>query len=67
MSLSTKQKQNHRQRIQTYDYQRGRGKDKGINQEFWIKIYTLLYKKIGNQQGPTEQHKELYSVSINNL
>ena len=24
-------KQNHRQRIQTYDYQRGRGKEKGIN------------------------------------
>ena len=41
MNLFTKQKQTHRFRKQTYDYQRGRGS--GINQEFEISRYKLLY------------------------
>ena len=41
MNLFTKQKQTHRFRKQTYGYQRGSGG--GINQEFGINIYTLLY------------------------
>ena len=43
MNLFTKQKQTHRHRKQTYDYQRGKGrKDKlGV----WVQqIQTLVYK-----------------------
>ena len=35
----------------------------GINQEFEINIYTVLYIK----QGPAVQHGELYSIFCNNL
>ena len=42
------QKQTHRQRKQTYGYQRGR--ERGINQEIGFNIYTLLYiKQITNK------------------
>ena len=44
MNLYTKQKQIDRHRKQTYGYQRGKV-GKGINQEFGINIYTLLYIK----------------------
>ena len=51
MNLFTKQKQAHRHRKQTYGYQRGGGSR--INQEFGIKIYTLLYiKQITNKDLP---------------
>ena len=43
MNLFTKQKQIYRLRKQTYGYQRG--KVGGINEEFGINIYTLLYIK----------------------
>ena len=50
MNLSTKQKQTHRHRKQTYGYQRGKAGEGGINQEFGIKRYTLLYiKQINNK------------------
>ena len=49
MNLSTKQKKSHRHRKQTYGYQRGKVWG-GINQEFGINIYTLLYiKQITNK------------------
>ena len=34
----------------------------------WTRLsnFTLIYK-IGNQQGPTVQHRELYSICCNNL
>ena len=38
----------------------------GINQEFGVNRYTLLYK-IDKQQEPTVQHRELYSIPCNNL
>ena len=44
MNLFTKQKQTYRLRKQTYGYQRGRGGG-GINWEFDIDMYTLLYLK----------------------
>ena len=48
MNLFTKQKSTHRHRKQTYGCQRGKGV--WINQEFGIKIYTLLYiKQITNK------------------
>ena len=39
----------------------------GINWEFGIRRYTLLYIKIDEQQGPTVEHRELYSLSCNSL
>ena len=44
MNLFTKQKQTHRHRKQTYSYQREKGGG-GINWEFGINRYTLLYIK----------------------
>ena len=65
MNLFTKQKQTHRHRKQNYGYQRGKGdRDKlGV----WDKqIHTIIYK-IDKQQEFTVEHKELYSISCNNL
>ena len=42
MNLFTQQKQTHRHREQTHGYQRGR--NVGINWEFGINGYTLMYK-----------------------
>ena len=47
MSSSTKQKQTHRQRT---DLWLPRGRGSGINQDFWIKIHTLLYIKQTNNE-----------------
>ena len=44
MNLFTKQKQTHRLREQTHGYQGGRV-GKGIDWEFGIDTYTLLYLK----------------------
>ena len=64
MNLFIKQKQIYRYRKQTYGYQRGKaeGRDKlGVwDQE----IQTIIYK-INKQQGPTLQHRALYSISCN--
>ena len=45
--------------------QERKGKE-GINWEFGVNRYTLLYK-IDKQQEPTVQHRELYSIPCNNL
>ena len=64
MNLFTKQKQIHRHRKQTYGYQRGKVGDKlGVWDE---DIHTTIYKT-DKQQGPTVGHRELYSISCNNL
>ena len=48
MNLFTKQKEAHRRREQIYGCQRGKGR--GINCEFGINRYTLLYtKQINNK------------------
>ena len=41
----TKQKYMHRHGKQTYGYQKGKAGGEGINLEFEINIYTLLYIK----------------------
>ena len=43
MKLFPKLRQTHRHRRQTYGYQKGQAGGRGINQEFGINIYTLLY------------------------
>ena len=45
MKLFTKPRQTHRHRKQTYGYPKGQVGGRGINQEFGINIYTLLYIK----------------------
>ena len=65
MDLFTKQKQTHSHRKQTYGYQRG----KGVRNKLGVQdqqIQTTTYKT-DKQQGPTVQHRELYSQSCNNL
>ena len=39
----------------------------GIHWEFQIDMYTLLYLKIDDQQGPTIYHRELCSIFCNSL
>ena len=66
MNLFTKQVQTHIHREQTTATKVERGG--GINQEFGINIYTLLYiKQINNKDLPTVQHREVYSMFLNNL
>ena len=51
INLYTEQKHTPRRRKQTYGYQRGKAEE-GVNQEFGVNIYPLLYK-IDYQQRPT--------------
>ena len=62
MNLPLKQKQTHRHRKQTYGCQgeRGWGRD-GLG-TWGQQMQTCIYK-MDKQQGPTVQHKVLYSVS----
>ena len=62
-NLFTKQKQTHRHRKQTDDYQKEKWQG-GINQEFEIGRCKLTYI---NKQGPIVQHRGLYAISCNNL
>ena len=68
MNLFIKQKQTHRlleNNLTVTKGERGGGSDK--LEEFGINRYTLLYIKIDKQQGPTIKHREIYSISCNNL
>ena len=61
MNLSMRQKQTHRHKEQTCGCRGGRrwGKD-GLGA--WDQqMQTILYRK--DKQGPTVQHRELYSIS----
>ena len=53
MNLFTEQKQTHRNREQSYGYQRGKDKLRVWDQQIHTTIYNI--------------DKELYSVSYNNL
>ena len=66
MNLLTKQKQSYRCRKHTYGYQRGnvRGRDKS---GAWDEHTDTTIYKTDNQQGPTVQHRELYSIFCDNL
>ena len=66
MNLFTKQKQTHRHRKQTYGYQKGKGRGRDKLGVWDQQIQTIIYK-IDRQQGPTVQHRELYSISCNKL
>ena len=62
-NLFTKQKETHRPRKQIYGYQRGNGRRDKLRVGDW-QTPTTIYK-IEKQQGPTVQHRELYSISCN--
>ena len=68
MNLITRQKQPQRHKKQTYGYQRGKGRE-GRRDKLRVwdqQIHTTKYKT-DNPQGPTVQHRDLYSTSCNNL
>ena len=65
MNSFTKQKQSHRCRKQTYGYQGGRGG--GDKFGIWDEQIHTTMNKIDDKQGPTVQHRELYSIFCNNL
>ena len=62
MNLSTRQKQTHRYRERTCG-----GQEKGVwgrdRLGAWNQQMQNIIYRIDKQQGPTEQHRELYSVS----
>ena len=65
--LFIKQKQTYRYRKQTYGYQTGNmeGRDESVtcNEH----THTTTMDKVDNQQGPTVQHRERYSIFCNDL
>ena len=61
MNISMKQKQTHRHREQTCGCQGGGGREDKLG--VWDQqIQTTIYK-VDKRQGPTVQHRELYSIS----
>ena len=65
MNLFTKWKQTHRHDKQPNGYQRG-NVGEGINQKLGFSTHTTIYK-MDNQQEPTVQYRELYSIFYTNL
>ena len=67
MNLFTRQEQTRRHRKSSYGYQRGQREGGEDRLRVWDEhIHTTIYK-IDKQQGPIVQHRELYSISCNNL
>ena len=63
MNLFPKQKQTHRQKKETYGYH---GKSGGNRSLGLLDTHIPIYKT-DKKQGPIVQHRELYSISYNNL
>ena len=62
MNLSAKQKQTHRHKEQTCGCQGGREWERdGLGVWDW-QMQTVI-QRMDKQQGPTVQHRELYSIS----
>ena len=62
MNLSMKQKQNHGYREQTGGYQGGGGWGRDGLGVWGQQMQTIIYR-MDKQQGPTVQHRKLYSIS----
>ena len=67
MNLFTKQKQTHRFQKLTYGYQRGNVVGRSDKLGAWDEHTHTTRHKTDNQQGPTAEHRELYSTFCNNL
>ena len=63
MNLSTKQKQTHRHREQTCGCQGGGGWARDGLGVWDQQMQTIIYR-MDKQQGPTVQHRELYSIFL---
>ena len=61
MNLSTKQKPTHRRRERTGGCQGGGAGEEKIGNLRLAGTYTIY--RMDKQQGPTAQHRELYSLS----
>ena len=64
VNLSTKQKQAHSHREQTCGFQGGKGWERDGVGVWDFQMQTIMYR-MDKQQGPTVQHRELYSISCN--
>ena len=64
INLSTKQKQTHRHREQNCGCQGGGSVGEG-GLGVWDQQMQIIIYRMDKQQGPTVQHRELYSVSCN--
>ena len=64
MNLFTKQKQSHRHRKQTCGCQGGGGWGRDGVGVWGQQMQTIIYR-MNTQQGPTVQHRELYSIPCN--
>ena len=62
MNLSMKQKQTHRHKEQTCGCQGGAEMGKGWIGS-WDQQMQTIVQRMNKQQGPTIQHRELYSIS----
>ena len=65
MNLCTKQKQIHRHREQTCGCQGGGGWRRDGVGVWGSQMQTIICRM--DKQGPTAEHRELYSVSYNNI
>ena len=61
MNISIQQKQIHRYREQTYGWEEGHGEEKVGSLGLADTNYYIY--GMDKQQGPTVQHRELYSIS----
>ena len=62
MNLSMNQKQTHRRRDQTGGCKGVRGWGKGMEWEAEVLTQGINLYRMDKQQGPTAQHRELYSI-----
>ena len=63
MNLFTKKKQTHRHREQIYGHQRGKEGERDKLGVWGQQMQTITFR-MDTQQGPTVEHRELYSISF---
>ena len=61
MNISMTQKQTHRHREQTCGCQGVGGREEGLG--VWDQQMQTIIYRMDEQQGPTVEHRELYSIS----
>ena len=63
MNLSTTQKQTHKHREQTCGCQGGGWQGAGMDWGLGLAVAHYYIYRMDKQQGPTVEHRELYSIS----
>ena len=64
--LISKQKEDSQAQKTNLELPKGRSSRREINYKVGINIHTTVYKT-DNQEGSTVEHRELYTLSCNNL